>query len=374
MSDIETVQADRRVRLPPVARARTIALFVTATVVLCAGAFVAGLFVKAPSAVLDETADSSVPVFAPAEMRPIDDGLVIQAMTERGETLTISGAGVSEFPGSVVTAVHVAPGDALSSGAVLGAISNRPLIALQLQLPLYRDLATGDQGPDVSSLQSALGVSDTGRFDTATRNAVAQLYANAGYAPPGGTKWAAYVRMAEIVPITGAEHRVLAVAGVGASVSADDPFLTAEVGAVRVVFRANAAEVEQLTVGQEVTVKAAGVSVAGIVSSIGSFSEAAADGSGSATRPGYDIVVTLQTTEGLKPGVSAIVSTSADEPEETLAVPAAAIRSDDGESYVLIRAGSDVEKLNVRVVTQSSGWVAVDADGLEAGDEVRVWP
>lgn len=371
MSDVEKVQLDRRVRLPPIARARTIALFVTATVVLCAGAFVAGLFVKAPAAVLDDTADTTVPVFAEAEMRPVDDGLVIQAMTERGETLTISGVGVSEFPGSVVTAVNVAAGDVLSSGGVLGAISNRPLIALQLHLPLYRDLATGDQGPDVSSLQAALGVADTGRFDSATRNAVAQLYANAGYTPPGGTKWAAYVRMAEIIPISGAEHRVLAVAGVGASVSADAPFMTAEVGAVRVVFRANAAEVEQLTVGQEVTVKAAGVSVGGVVSAIGSFSEAAADGP---TRPGYDIVVTLQSTEGLKPGVSAIVSTSTAEPEESLAVPAAAVRSEDGRSYVLIRAGSDVERVDVRVMAQSSGWVAVQADELAAGDEVRVWP
>jgi hypothetical protein len=373
VSELEKAQADRRVRLPPVARAKTIALFVSATVVLCAGAFVVGLFVKAPSAVLDETADSSVPVFAEAEMRPVDDGLVIQAMTERGETLTVSGTGVSEFPGSVVTAINIAPGETLSNGVVLGAISNRPLIALQLHLPLYRDLATGDQGPDVSSLQAALGVADTGRFDSTTRDAVAQLYANAGYAPPGGTRWAAYVRMAEIVPMTAVEHRVLTVATVGASVS-DAPFLTAEVGAVRVVFRANAAEVEQLTVGQEVSVTAAGVSVAGVVSSIGSFTEAAADGSGSATRPGYDVIVTLQSTEGLRPGVSAIVSTSTDEPDQALAVPAAALRSEDGQPYVLVRVGSDVEKVDVRVVTQSSGWVAVETEEFEAGDEVRVWP
>lgn len=76
-------------------------------------------------------------------------------------------------------------GDEVRAGTVLLEVSGRPMIALEGDVPAYRDLTEGDTGPDVEQLQLALqqiyGTPKTGTFDARTISDVKKLYDNAGY-------------------------------------------------------------------------------------------------------------------------------------------------------------------------------------------------
>jgi hypothetical protein len=108
-------------------------------------------------AVLDRTGDFPVP--APAAPEGIETALA------------------SKLPLEV--------GDEVKAGTVLLEVSGRPMIALEGDVPAYRDLQEGDEGPDVEQLQLALqqiyGTPKTGKFDARTVADVKKLYDHAGY-------------------------------------------------------------------------------------------------------------------------------------------------------------------------------------------------
>ncbi|MDA1358559.1 hypothetical protein O1R50_02935 [Glycomyces luteolus] len=108
-------------------------------------------------AVLDRTGDFPVP--APAAPEGIETALA------------------SKLPLKV--------GDEVKAGTVLLEVSGRPMIALEGDVPAYRDLKEGDTGPDVEQLQLALqqiyGTPKTGTFDARTVSDVKKLYDHAGY-------------------------------------------------------------------------------------------------------------------------------------------------------------------------------------------------
>ncbi|MCD0446730.1 hypothetical protein LO763_24225 [Glycomyces sp. A-F 0318] len=83
-------------------------------------------------------------------------------------------------------------GDEVKAGTVLLEVSGRPMIALEGDVPAYRDLQEGDTGPDVEQLQLALqqlyGTPKTGTFDSRTADDLEKLYDHAGYEPPVNTE------------------------------------------------------------------------------------------------------------------------------------------------------------------------------------------
>jgi hypothetical protein len=87
----------------------------------------------------------------------------------------------------VVTGLLVRQGGVAHPGQVLLELNGRPVIGLDLPFPLWRDLAPGTQGKDVSEIQRALGQlgvyggSITGVYDAATEAALRALYARLGY-------------------------------------------------------------------------------------------------------------------------------------------------------------------------------------------------
>lgn len=86
----------------------------------------------------------------------------------------------------VFTQVHLTTGQGVGSGTLVAEVSGRPLIALDVPFPLYRDIAPGDRGPDVTAVQEALGwlgrldAPFSGTFDNTTQAAVARLYEDLG--------------------------------------------------------------------------------------------------------------------------------------------------------------------------------------------------
>lgn len=169
-------------------RQRVVLWVAVVSALLSTTGLVASSFVKSPQQVLADSAPpEAAPVTAPVERRVLASTLVtrgtVVAATSMEVTPVVAGAGAQ-----VVTAVHVKPGDEVTGGQVLVAVSGRPLIALPGEVPAYRDLKPGDSGPDVEQLRatlSALGFptkgDKAGYFGARTKAAVRGLYARIGY-------------------------------------------------------------------------------------------------------------------------------------------------------------------------------------------------
>lgn len=96
---------------------------------------------------------------------------------------------------AVVTSQPSASDEAISNGATLAELNDRPILVLAGDLPLLADVAPGHDGSHVAQLQEALtelGLFEgdrTGAFDAATQAGLVRLYEQAGYSapPPVGT-------------------------------------------------------------------------------------------------------------------------------------------------------------------------------------------
>jgi peptidoglycan hydrolase-like protein with peptidoglycan-binding domain len=129
--------------------------------------------------------------------------------------------------GSVITSLP-APNDVVQEGGVLATISGRPVLALQGDAPMYRDLGPGMSGADVSQLEVALqriGLSPgnvDGFYDAGTEAAVRALYTNAGFQPVVAT--AAQLEAAGLAPCPG---NAGSCPGAGVVVPANEVFFVA---------------------------------------------------------------------------------------------------------------------------------------------------
>ncbi|WP_243869320.1 peptidoglycan-binding domain-containing protein [Streptomyces liangshanensis] len=90
----------------------------------------------------------------------------------------------------MVTKLPLLSGAKIKAGQVLLEVSGRPVIALEGNLPVYRDLKPGAEGDDVAQLQRALeklghgsGADAKGHFGSGTKSALAMLYQSVGYDP-----------------------------------------------------------------------------------------------------------------------------------------------------------------------------------------------
>ena len=103
---------------------------------------------------------------------------------------------------SIMTKQPLKVGDQISVGKVIAEINGRPVFAVPGAFPFYRDLSTGQSGPDVSQLQVELKAAGyrldaDGNFGSDTEIALRAMYKSAGYkiataaptsqAPAGGS-------------------------------------------------------------------------------------------------------------------------------------------------------------------------------------------
>ncbi len=90
------------------------------------------------------------PVQVEVEERVLESVVVLRAslaeVEPEGVSLPLEG-------GSVVTSVAKSGGETVSLGDLLLTVEGRPRIALEGDFPFYRDLAPGDEGPDVLQLE-----------------------------------------------------------------------------------------------------------------------------------------------------------------------------------------------------------------------------
>ncbi len=408
----------------PWGRARWIAAWLVGSAVVAGLAFGAGTFVRSPwdSAVKNSREQLEATV-AVAERDFVAEIPTADGAVALGRDLDIgppTGCGTC-----VVTGAYVTVGQRIPYGSPLVAVSGRPLFALDLEIPLYRDLERGMNGPDVESLQRSFqqvglyrGAID-GDYGELTARAVKALYTRARQplptaandsaandsaangsaandsAPGGsdepdsdsGTKAEGGAEgspdkatgidtplpMAEVVDVPGGGATVLSVAGRGTIVPADGKLLSLRAGSASVTVRVRVADKAAFASGVKVTLSFPGSSAertAGTVRSLSEFRPAGDEGSA----PGFDAVIDPgPLPEDIENGTKAVATPgAAQEAIRALAVPLTALREDAAGTYVIKAAGR--ARIAVTTGREGNGYVQVtECPELKAGTVVVLW-
>ena len=253
---------------------------------------------------------------------------------------------------AVFTQVDVQAGAPVTPGQRLVEVSGRPVLALPLPFPLYRDLAPGVEGTDVEALQDALaslgllGDHRHGTFDWRTQEAVTDLYENAGEkAQRTGPELDQAVTLAE-QQVTDVQQRIDAgeVGIEGELEAARDALSAAKARRGVVVPRA-----EIVAVGVDQTVVA-------VAAAVGATADAGtAIASVGSAQPSATCTFAPAATAGLAAG------------------QAATLRSADGTEFAgTIGALQDVEAQQQTVFTPTDAPLPASAAGTQAPIEVVV--
>jgi hypothetical protein len=183
---------------------RTLWIVALAAVICLVAGLLVGRFLLSPDASSADAPDAGL-VTVPVEFGPLSNDVTLRsdvgyadAVEVKLDTSAVDGA-------AVVTGQVPAVGATLTPLSIALEVVGRPVIVLPGELPAYRTLRFGVSGPDVLQLKQALvsvgidaGDVNSNVFDQATANAVAQLYAQAGYPAPSPEEGAAdAVRSAE---------------------------------------------------------------------------------------------------------------------------------------------------------------------------------
>ena len=198
-------------------RRTAVAVIVAALAAGGAGMFV-GTRIQSPA---DRAAARSAPVpsliTVGVDRRRLTSEIVLNGEVAYNEPVTVQlagGVGIGPSDTAVVTEVREA-GTALNEGDMIVEVTGRPVFVLQGDLPMYRRLVVGSEGPDVLQLEEALvrlgypvEPVDT-VFDAATATAVEQLYVDRGYAAEGPSAEQQADLVAAREAVTGAERAVV---------------------------------------------------------------------------------------------------------------------------------------------------------------------
>ncbi|WP_307967480.1 peptidoglycan-binding protein [Sinomonas sp. ASV322] len=398
-----------------VRRQRALLAVAVAAAVLAVGGLVASWSVKSPAQLASELSPPPPRVLT-AEVRsmPLAQTVAVRAIVEAPATFKVRSLTAGSSGRRVVTGRPLSKGAGVESGQVVLEISGRPLFAMTGEVPAYRDLGRGIEGQDVRQLQKALAATGdlssdlvTGVFDWRTQNAVARLYARAGYTTSGSGN-ATIVPLSELsfVPILPATIASVPAAS-GAPLETDtDPLIELNTGALMVQAMVPSGEQGGIKAGQRVLITddIAGRQMDGVVKEVGAFTSGAGQnarpdqggttgaqgnlggggtgaglnpGQGTGARTGYPVLVAPEKPLDLSwLGLSVraqIVGAATDGP--VLTVPSSAVVSEaSGDTSVVVLAGDGTRTtVKVRTGMISEGLVEVtphEGGTLHAGDRV----
>jgi hypothetical protein len=359
-----------------------------------------------PGATPAQTVTPVVPVSAMVERRAVVKQVTISGKVIAGAQVAVKAAPSPGVDRLVVTSAAKAAGDRVAPGELLAVVSGRPLLILPSSVPLYRDIASGDSGPDVTALQGALAgfgysVAVTGTFNAATQRAISAWYEAAGSKAPTGVAAsdavkqgtmkqgmavpdvgtaqtttsgtsapAVVVRWREFVQIPGDTGRIASIAGPGAVLAEDGVVAQVTIAEDTVVARADVLQADSFAAGSSVTVRAGSAALDAKVAQLSGFK----DGDLSKNEvPGKDITLPLPAgTQGFAADQSVTLTAGAAAPE-SLAVPLIAIRQESGTAFVEVEASGGLRRVDVKVTAQADGWAALaDVEGLAVGDRVKL--
>jgi peptidoglycan hydrolase-like protein with peptidoglycan-binding domain len=173
-------------------RILTIILVLALMVVAAGGSWLLGSSIKSPAEVAARTAPPAPsPILIPVESRVLSSDIVTRGTARFGVPLTISLVPSALKPSVGVISTLPLANSQLKEGDVLLSASGRPVLLLEGEVPVFRDLVPGIFGKDVSQLETSLqrlgfdpGPVD-GTYDAATGAAVSAWYTAVGWEPFG---------------------------------------------------------------------------------------------------------------------------------------------------------------------------------------------
>lgn len=151
--------------------------------------FALGAFLRTPTDAVRAIEETGATAIVHAETKPVTQQASVTGTFRTGTTVEFE-VPSGETP-SVVTQMLVGPGDSLGSGTLMAVVSGQPVFVITTLFPLYRDVAYGDSGDDVTEINNMLGSlgysSGTGNtFTEATQAGLTQFYADRGHTVPRG--------------------------------------------------------------------------------------------------------------------------------------------------------------------------------------------
>ncbi|CAN5176199.1 hypothetical protein BH09ACT6_BH09ACT6_11900 [soil metagenome] len=303
-----------------------------ASLVLMAGTFVLGLAIRGADSEAYENSLRDVHPVATVELHSLAP-VTTTATAVGGASLVITAVKPAGANIVQVTNAPLAAGAPVKPGDVLIALSGRPVFAVPITGPFFRDLSVGDEGPDVASLNSALWSmgydvsSNSDEYDRDTVNALATLYDDHGFqaarafgatgsrsdssnepestgssastaspSPTSGTPSdsetdasasvapaakGTRLPFAEVAVVTDPNTLVTRVLPVLARPKEGDEVIALSASVTSVTTRLDALEIKRITAGQttNLVVQGSGTALTGVVSAIGAFTEASTDAS-----------------------------------------------------------------------------------------------
>ena len=313
------------------------------------------------------------PIYARVRVAELVDRVSGSGTVQFARTLAVS---PTAYPGNaVVTRAVAAAGATIAPCAPVTEVNGQPVFALAGRFRFYRDLGPGTRGTDVTQLRRALdrcgllpasaGASD--RFDSATRTAVGDLYARAGYPRQSSLPLTGSVVVAAL------PARLVTGPAVGALPADDTPLVRLGTGSVDVQVSLAAAAAARLPSGAAASLTLDGAApAAATVAGIGDGSDA--DGL---------VPVRLRPTRPLPASALgrravATITVRAVAGRATAVVPGRALVLSEGtdRGRVRVRAGRTAARtVQVRVLGSLQGEYAVvplDGASLRSGDLVQV--
>lgn len=386
--------------------------FVLITTLLLCAAFIAGAFVRSPEDGALQAAQEQIAVTAVVEERVVSDSFALPATVVAGNAADIvitepsiqasataptaeqnNGAAsgtdetsptVGESGRVVVTATGISAGETVVAGRLLAEVSGRPLFALPADIPLYRDVAPGDSGNDVAALKRLLldlgygGGRTAATLDGGTIDALERMYDDAGYALPYVADGVQGIAWREFVALPAGSGRVISAAPVGTVLGPEVALARVETSAATLQARVTVLQRDRISEGTSIGVSVGGAApTASTVISLGAFSTDATTGVS-----GHPIVVALP--DGVPAdGSSPVQLVSLDTPAASLAVPAIALLQEGNRAFVTLappaqenaetETPSPQERVEVKVLAQADGWVAIEAnERLPKGTRVLI--
>lgn len=300
---------------------------------------------------------------APEAMVTVTEGVVQESRTVSGTaTYRPAGRGLSGRAGTL-TSINVPEDGLVRQDDVLVTIDLAPVLVVQGEVPMFRDLAVGSSGEDVGQLRALLGLEPSEEFDTETESALRRWQREIGLEETGEVLLGQVV----FVPSLPAPARVAPDLQVGDSVQPGqvlievfdprpDVYVSAQAGAGVGLAPGLAATVGTETAGELVAARSdeQGMRRFAVVDSGG---QPACTGECAAKVPA--------------PGPSPVdVVIEVVSPAQGPVLPRAAILfAPDGTAQVQRESGDMVP---VTVVREARGQAVVD--GVEVGDVVRLFP
>ncbi len=304
------------------------------------------------------------------EERRLVDVAVVRAQVTAPEVRSVGAPALGDLS-PVVIDVPVSVGDQVDAGSVLAVVADRPVIAVSMPVPLYRELTAGAEGPDVERWQHALNdmgyESPTdGRFDEATQAATRSFYEDSGFAPvttstgEGDQVW---VPLGEVVGLGELPGVVSAVEAVQGTV-AEGPLLSITAGDLVLTATVEPSLASLMTPGTSATAADEGWDL-----TVVSNHERDDQGRSIVRLEAHSSIP----SEAFGRDVRVEVSLAATD-TEVLAVPVAAVGSSaDGAHVRVVDPDGEVRSVGITTGASIGGWVEIvdSDDDLTAGTVVR---